>query len=153
VIRLAVSIVAVVAALLAAAPAQAATPDWTVAQVEQELMCIVCHQRLDQSSSAFADGMRAELQRMHRQGLTEQQVLDRMVAQFGEEVLAAPPKRGFDLLAWLVPAAVLLAGASVASVLALLWARSRRDGPGPPAGPGCDPLMEARIDQELEAFE
>jgi cytochrome c-type biogenesis protein CcmH len=151
--RLGASILAVAATLLAAAPARAATPDWTVAQVEQELMCIVCHQRLDQSNSAFADGMRAELRRMHRQGLTEQQVLDRMVSQFGEEVLAAPPKRGFDLLAWLVPAAVLLAGASVAAVLALLWARSRPDGRGPPPGSGSDSLMEARIDQELEAYE
>jgi len=110
---LALALVAV-AALAAAPPARAAEPDWTVAGIQQELMCVVCHQRLDQSNSAFADGMRETLQRWHDQGLSKHQVMDRMVAQFGEEVLAAPPKEGFNLLAWVVPAAVLLGGGAVA---------------------------------------
>ena len=141
-----------VAALAAAPPARAAEPDWTVAGIQQELMCVVCHQRLDQSNSAFADGMRETLQRWHDQGLSKHEVMDRMVAQFGEEVLAAPPKEGFNLLAWVVPAAVLLGGGAVALALALLWGRSRP--PGGADGPGdLDAEMDARIDRELAVEE
>jgi cytochrome c-type biogenesis protein CcmH len=142
------------AALTVASPAAAAQPDWTVAGIEQELMCVVCHQRLDQSNSAFADGMRATLQTWHRQGLTKQQVLDRMVAQFGEEVLAAPPKEGFNLLAWVVPGAVLLIGGAVALALAAMWGRSRPPGRGTAAGGDeLDTDMEARIDRDLAVEE
>jgi cytochrome c-type biogenesis protein CcmH len=150
-------VIAVVLALSAvmalAAPASAAEPDWTVAGIQQELMCVVCHQRLDQSSSAFADGMRQTLQRWHRQGLTKHQVMDRMVAQFGEEVLAAPPKEGFNLLAWVVPGAVLLGGGAVAVALAVLWGRSRPPGGSSAGGGELDPDMEARIDRELAVEE
>jgi cytochrome c-type biogenesis protein CcmH len=135
-----------------ASPATAAQPDWTVAGIEQELMCVVCHQRLDQSNSAFADGMRTTLERWHRQGLTRQQVLDRMVSQFGEEVLAAPPKEGFNLLAWVVPGAVLLLGGAVAVGLAVLWGRSRPPG-GVAGGGDLDADMEERIDRELAVEE
>ena len=140
------------AALAAASPARAAGPDWTVAGIQQELMCVVCHQRLDQSNSAFADGMRETLQRWHDQGLSKHQVMDRMVAQFGEEVLAAPPKEGFNLLAWVVPAAVLLGGGAVALALALLWGRSRPPG-GAEAEGDVDAEMDARIDRELAVEE
>jgi cytochrome c-type biogenesis protein CcmH len=130
-------------------PAMAASTDWTVAGIQQDLMCVVCHQRLDQSTSPFADGMRTELERWHDQGLTRKQVLDRMVTQFGEEVLAAPPKSGFNLLAWVVPGAVLLGGAVVAAVLAMLWARSRPPGGEGDGGGDVDEEMDARIDRDL----
>jgi cytochrome c-type biogenesis protein CcmH len=129
----------------------AASTDWTVAGIQQDLMCVVCHQRLDQSTSPFADGMRKELERWHDQGLSRKQVLDRMVTQFGEEVLAAPPKSGFNLLAWVVPAAVLLGGAAVAVVLALLWARSRPPGGEDGSDGDVDEEMDARIDRDLAA--
>ena len=74
----------------------------------------------------------------HRQGWSEARTCDYLVAQFGEEVLAAPPKHGFDLLAWLVPAAVLLGGAALA---AGCWrwpgraAAAAGDAAAPPATP------------------
>ena len=136
-----------------ATSARAADSGWTPQEVEQELMCVVCKQRLDQSDSAFAASMRAKLEEWHEQGLSKQQVLDRMVAQFGPEVLASPPKEGFNLLAWLVPAAVLVIGGGVALALALVWARSRPGGGAAGEGGGLDPSMEARIARELEGLE
>ena len=77
-----------------------------------------------------------------------------LVSQFGPEILAAPPKRGFDLLAWLVPAAVLVAGAAVVGGLAVMWSRSRRGPPGEGGGGGdIDPALERRIDADLAALE
>jgi cytochrome c-type biogenesis protein CcmH/NrfF len=85
-------------------------------------------------------------------GWTGTQVKDTLVRQFGEEILAAPPKQGFDLLAWLVPGAVLLGGLGLATALALRWARSRQ-GPGPPSTGGVDPALAARIDADMARLE
>ena len=48
------------------------------------------------------------------QGLTKDEVKDRLVAEFGDEVLAVPEAEGFDLAAWLVPGvAVVVAGVGI----------------------------------------
>ncbi len=144
---------AVATAALFAAPAAAlACNGWSEPSMEQQLMCPVCHERLDQSYSPVADQIRSNLFRWCAQGKTSSYVTNTLVGQFGEEVLAAPPARGFDLLAWLVPAAVLLGGAGVAGGLVLAWSRSR-GGPGGPAAPGVDSELDARIDAELAGFD
>jgi cytochrome c-type biogenesis protein CcmH len=53
-------------------------------------------------------------------GDSNSEIRERLVAQFGEAVLASPRRRGLGLLAWLAPAAALLAGG-----LVLAW-RGRR---------------------------
>lgn len=135
------------AALLLAAPAQAAPATWSVTDLENQVMCPVCHQLLSQSQSAAAQRIRQIIQQKHDRGWSEQHVKDYLVGQYGEEILAAPPARGFDLLAWLVPAAVLLGGGGVALLLARAWARGRGGGPPPPAAP--DEALDARIDADL----
>ncbi len=142
----------VLACLLGAAmatPALAAEATWSEADLESQLMCPVCHTLLNNSQSAEANRIRTVIDDKHRQGWSEARTRDYLVAQFGEEVLAAPPKHGFYLLAWLVPAAVLLVGAALALLLARAWSSGRGggDGPSPPAAP--DAEMDARIDAEL----
>jgi len=142
----------VLAYLLAAAmatPALAAQATWSEADLESQLMCPVCHTLLSNSQSAEANRIRTVIDQKHRQGWSEARTRDYLVAQFGEEVLAAPPKHGFYLLAWLVPAAVLLVGVALAVLMARAWSGGRGggDGPSPPAPP--DAEMDARIDAEL----
>ena len=140
-------LLAVLAALLMAVPAHAAAT-WSVSDLESQVMCPVCHQPLDQSQSAAADRIRSIIAAKHAQGWSEQRTRDYLVAQYGEEILAAPPAHGFGLLAWLMPAAVLLVGGAVAVVLAMRWSRGRGGPPGaPPEQP--DDRMDARIDAGL----
>lgn len=134
------------AALLLASPAQAAPATWSVTDLESQLMCPVCHQLLNQSQSTEADLIRHQIQVRHDQGWSEQRVRDYLVAQYGQEILAAPPTHGFGLLAWVIPAAVLLVGGVVALFLARTWARGRGGG-SPPAAP--DDALDARIDADL----
>ena len=127
---------------------------WTPAGLEQELMCVPCSQRLDQSQSAVAVRMRTQLAEFHRKGWSEQRVKDYFVAQYGPEVLAAPPKHGFDLLAWLIPALVLIGGGAIAVTLAMAWSRSRRGrADGQADASEVDDAMAARIDRELRELE
>ena len=154
--RLAACLLAIVAVGLAAPGAALACNGWSEQDMQTQLMCVTCRVPIDQSESRFAQHVRSFLHQKCVAGWTGSQVKDTLVRQFGEEILAAPPKHGFSLLAWLVPGAVLLAGIGVAVTLARRWSRSRRGPPGPPAGGGgsdVDTDMAARIDAELAWFE
>jgi cytochrome c-type biogenesis protein CcmH len=141
-------------AVLAAAGCGGSGDGWTPAGIEQDLMCVPCNQRLDQSQSAVAIRMRSQLAQFHREGWSEQRVKDYFVAQYGPQVLAAPPTHGFDLLAWVIPAVVLIGGAAVAFWLAMAWSRSRTPRAAATADGGdVDDAMDERIDRELRELE
>ena len=84
-----------------------------------------------------------------RKGKTEQEILDYFVAKHGsQEVLGAPPNRGFNRLAWLFPYLLGAGGAVVVGAAAVRWSRRRE-----PAGSGeaapADPDLDERLDDEL----
>jgi len=151
--RLATCLAAAFALGLAAPGAALACNGWSEQDMQGQLMCITCRVPIDQSDSAFAQHVRDFVHQKCQAGWTSSQVKDTLVARFGEEILAAPPKHGFSLLAWLVPGAVLLAGVAVAAALALRWSRSRPGPPRPPPGGDLDPALAARIDADLTGFE
>lgn len=147
------AVAAAIVVTLAWPAAALACNGWTEPGMEQQLMCPVCHERLDQSYSPVADQIRSNLFRWCARGYTADRVRSVLVAQFGEEVLAAPPAQGFDLLAWVVPAAVLAGGAAVAAAVVAAWSRSRGREGGGAAPAASDPSLEARIDSDLAGFD
>lgn len=143
-------LIAALLAVAAPAPAAAMPATWSVPDLENQLMCPVCHDLLSQSQSAVADSIRQFIQQKHDAGWSQQRVVNALVAQYGQAILAAPPKHGFGLVAWVVPGLVLLVGIGVAVVLAMAWTRSRSNGGGVLAADGpLDPELERRIDREL----
>ncbi len=153
-LRASLAALAAAAALLALPDAALACNGWTEQNMQTQLMCIVCHERLDQSNSAFSHQVEGHLAVWCRDGWTADRVRSTLVAQFGEEILAAPPKHGFWLLAWIVPIGVLGGGLLVAGGLALAWSRGRRGPPAPRASEqALDAAMDARIDADLAGFE
>jgi cytochrome c-type biogenesis protein CcmH len=108
------------------------------------------------SSAPAANQIRAHLAVYQREGLTKSQAEQRLVAAYGQQVLASPPKSGIGLAAWLAPAILLAAGAVAAALVARRWARTRGSGD---AGaqlaipPGERAVLERRLDAELERFE
>jgi cytochrome c-type biogenesis protein CcmH len=135
-------------ALVLAAPAVAGTRP-SEANLETELVCPVCHETLDQSTSPVAQQMKAEIRRRIAQGWTKQQIIDEMVANYGPLVLSTPSKHGFDLLAWVLP----LGGAAVGIAALGFGARTWTTRARPLTAAGLDPEMEQRIDDELVRFE
>jgi cytochrome c-type biogenesis protein CcmH len=138
--------------LLFLAPASTAVvasePRPTLAELESEVFCPTCHTTLDQSSSAVADRMRTFIRARIAAGDTKSEIKRKLVADFGEQVLASPPKRGFNLLAWVLPPVVVVVAGAILAVLAVRWSR-RRD-PAPLAEPTPpDPAIDRRIDDEL----
>jgi cytochrome c-type biogenesis protein CcmH len=59
---------------------------------------------------------------------------------FGAGILAAPPRKGFDLLAWWLPIVGVVAGAVLVAFGVWRWTRVREP----------EPVVEARMDPETE---
>jgi cytochrome c-type biogenesis protein CcmH/NrfF len=69
-----------------------------------------------------------ELRDLAAQGKTDQEILDAFVAKHGTWILATPPRRGFTLLAWILPMVGIVVGGSG---LALFLKRARASGAQP----------------------
>jgi cytochrome c-type biogenesis protein CcmH len=150
--------VVLLAALLAVPAATAGERHPTLSELEPELVCPSCKTTLDLSTAPIAESMRAFIRRRIAAGDTKSEIKAKLVAQFGPGVLATPPKHGFDLLAWLVPLAGVLAAAAVVAVAARRWS-ARRTPPPPAPDPsrnGRAPLdaeLERRLEEELARFD
>ena len=134
------------------APTAVAADRPSQADLEGEIVCPTCKTTLDQSNSPIATRMKAFIRERIAAGDSAAEIKAQLVDQFGPNVLAEPPKHGFDLLAWLLPLAGLAVGAVVVGALAWSWSH-RRETPerGPPTP--LDPALEKRLDDELERFE
>jgi cytochrome c-type biogenesis protein CcmH len=135
---------------LVVVPAARADNRPTLADLEGEIMCPVCDTTLDQSSSPAARQIKAVISARIAAGDSKQEIKDLLVAQYGTKILAAPPKKGFNLLAWLLPIFLLLGGAIVLGLLAWRWSHTRE--PGPPAAQ-LSPALERRVDEELARYD
>jgi cytochrome c-type biogenesis protein CcmH/NrfF len=122
----------------------------TQAELEGEVMCPVCGTTLDQSSSPAAQQIKRVIARGIAAGETKSQIEDRLVANYGESILAAPPHHGFGLLAWWLPIAGILVAAALVGAGVWRWSHTRE--PASRTVP-LDPALEQRLDDELRRFE
>jgi cytochrome c-type biogenesis protein CcmH len=147
---------AVVAAALAlAGPAAAcAQPRTSLAYLEGQVMCPICHTTLDQSDSQAAQRIKTFISERIAACWTAKRIESALVANYGQEILAAPSHKGFDLLAWWLPVAGVLGGGLVLALGVWRWSRRREpeDRGGPP-GSGLDEETERRLDELLARFE
>ncbi len=95
----------------------------------------------------FSIPMQQRIRAALTSGLSEQQVIDQMVLQYGLAVLAAPPARGFNLTAWIMPFVGLLVGLVIVRSVMLAWRRRGRFVPSP-SGPLAEKYQRT-IDEEL----
>ena len=89
----------------------------------------------------------AELKTAMSAGMTDQQVLDSFAAKYGATVLAAPTTHGFNLVAWIAPAAVFLAALLGTILLMRHWAVGRKSPTAQVDSPEMDALRD-RIRRE-----
>jgi len=150
-VRLVAPLVLVVLLSAALAGSSTAAGPPTAADLEAELVCPVCETTLDQSNAPVAVRMKAFIRTRIAAGDSEQEIKDALVAQFGPGVLATPSKRGFGLLAWLLPLAGGLVAVVTVGVLVRSWSR-RRAPTDEPEGP-LDPSLERLVDEELARFD
>lgn len=143
-------VLVLLAALLVAPVARASERHPTLAELEGEVMCPVCGTTLDQSDSPAALQIKRAISRGIAAGQTKSEIKQRLVAEYGEAILAAPRRKGLGWLAWGLPLAGIVAAAALIGFGVWRWT-SARD-PAPAVAP-LDPALERRLDDELARFE
>jgi cytochrome c-type biogenesis protein CcmH len=156
-VRGALGAVAAIAACLALSPPALAAPqsgDHALLGLESQFMCLSCHEPLELVSSPQAQQEKGTLKRLLAQGDDTSQIRAAMVADYGKLVLAAPPASGFNLLLYVLPPALLVAGIGGLLYTLPKWrARSRAAAATPlAAGPPLAPGEAKRLDDELARF-
>jgi cytochrome c-type biogenesis protein CcmH/NrfF len=153
---------ALIVALLAVTSASARSLDDRVYAVASRLMCPVCAgQTVAESDSTVAREMRAIIRQKLASGETPDQILRYFVGQFGEGVLAEPPRHGVSLLLYVGPLLALAVGLALAVYSIARWARrtgtsdgaTAADEPNTPAEGAAppDPRDLDRIARQLAA--
>jgi cytochrome c-type biogenesis protein CcmH len=101
--------------------------------ITQDLRCLVCqNESLAGSRAELAEDLRREVREQIRQNRSDQEIVDYLVARYGNFVRYKPPFEASTALLWLGPFALLAAGG------ALLLLRIRRAGQA-----GEEPLDDA----------
>ncbi len=78
-------------------------------EVGRSLRCVVCqNQSIDESDAPLAADMRRLVRKQIDSGMSNEEVIDFMRAQYGDYVLLKPPVQGNTLVLWLVPAGLVL---------------------------------------------
>lgn len=131
-----------------------------VDQLTNEVMCQCgCAYTVNACAGAMqcdvSEQMRQLITTKVSQGQTRAQVIAYFTQQYGEKVLAAPTKQGFNLMAWVMPFAAIIAGAAAIYLLIQAWLRRKDEGGEDTAegGPAVDlGVYGERVDRELEQF-
>jgi cytochrome c-type biogenesis protein CcmH len=147
-------------ALLSSVPGWAVQPDEVLSDpaleararvLSKELRCMVCqNQSIDDSAAPLAGDLRVLVRERLTGGDSDQQVLDFLVARYGEFVLLKPRFAWHTALLWLGPPGVLIGGALVL----LLTARRRSRRGSSPAGREVEiltPAEEARLARLMQS--
>jgi len=99
----------------------------TAKDIQQELWCPVCQGvRLDACEQKVCQQMRDMIDKMLLEGKSKQEIIDEFVVQYGVVILGEPPKQGFNLMAWLMPVILVLAGLALAFWLSRSWMKKSR---------------------------
>ena len=154
-------VIGMLAALLmiGAAPAFAVQPDEIMTdpakeararELSKELRCMVCqNQSIDDSEAPLARDLRLLVRERIAAGDSDEQVIDFLVARYGEFVLLKPRFNPHTLLLWLIPPLALFGGGFA------LWHYSRRRASMAKGGNDADlaltPDEQARLERLLAA--
>ena len=125
-------------ALFTTPPAIAVEPDEILSDaaleararaLSKELRCMVCqNQSIDDSEAPLARDLRMLVRERLQAGESDQQVIDFLVARYGQFVLLRPRLSWHTVLLWLGPAVMFMIGACSVLVLARRY-RARLDRP------------------------
>lgn len=127
-------------------PATGGPLEAQVQSLAAELRCPVCQNlSVADSPSEMARQMRDLIRDRLRQGERPEVVKAYLVERYGEWILLLPPRRGFGLLAWVVPFLGLGGGLVAAVLLLRRWVRR-----SPGAELEVDPAFLGRVRREVE---
>ncbi len=150
--RLGALLIVLLLGLLLAVPASASS--LTTEDVAGELVCQCgCNAVLancEHEVCGVRDAMTVDISQQIAQGKAKGEIVQSFVDLYGQQVLSAPPRHGFDLVAWVLPFVGIALGGGVIYLMLRVWLRGGR---GPEKGmTEEDEEYRRRLDSELEDF-
>ena len=145
-------LVGATAAVATAAP----QPRASLTEIEQDVMCVSCHEPLALAQSPQADSERAYISALIAKGQTKAQIERNLEAQYGPSVLGKPPAHGFNLTVYILPPALLLAGVVMLAIALPRWRRRTRAAAAArpmAAAPLLDAADARRLQEDLARFD
>ena len=119
--------------------------------IDRQIMCPVCPaESIDQAQVPIARQMRQIVRDQLTQGASQAEILEFFAQRYGQDILASPPKSGFNLLAWIFPV-VGMTAALIAGWLVLRSMAARRlvgQEPAVSQQSGLEPFL-ALVDAEI----
>jgi len=128
---------------------------FTASEVENSLMCFACRgESLNKCRAGCGDHMRTTIKTMIKEGKTKDEIIGFYVKEHGETILTTPPKRGFNLVAYILPFIGLLIGAIIAFFFVKKWGKTAETATVEPgATETLSSEMQQKIDDELSKLE
>lgn len=118
-----------------------------LADIENAIMCECddkCGKVLINCNCSTSDKHRAAIKKQIESGLTKEQIVQAYVDKYGEKALSAPTAKGFNLTAWIMPFAALIAGGIGIRKIIQTWIGRNRNASGvSPRGDG--PALETPL--------
>ncbi len=127
----------------------------TLGEMEAEIMCDCgCTMVLNTCSCGRSDAMRTRIDTMIGEGSSKDEIINTFVSQYGEIILSAPTRKGFNLVAYIAPMTIFVLGLMVVIFLIRRWRLSgQEEGQDASMRPALDEAMIMRINRELKVLE
>jgi len=114
--------------------------------LSKELRCMVCqNQSIDDSDAPLARDLRLLVRERLKEGDSDRQVIDFLVARYGEFVLLKPRLALHTALLWFGPPALLCGGALALVLIARRRSKRGLDDPAKPEGGNLSAAEQARL--------
>ena len=154
------------ATTLAPQPGGAAEPpsnpprDTLMIEIEESLVCqcgcgLTVH-ACNHLNCPSGIPIKEEVARRLAAGETKEQILAHFAERYGEKVLSAPTLRGFNLVAWIAPAAFVLLGGGIVAFVSRRWRRQTTPAlaaPLVPPGVAADDPHREQLAREIREFD
>ena len=127
-----------------------------IGEIKKSLVCLCdCGMIVEACEGSMAcqsaEKLTVEARGYIDQGLSKEAVLSKFVGNYGEHILAAPTKKGFNLTAWILPfAAIILAGLGITVVLRRWSRRSGTEETGAPIKGGVGTAALSKYEVKLD---
>ena len=119
-------------------------------KLSDELRCPTCQGlSVKDSEAGFSNSIKDKIRELMKNGKSDKEILAYFVERYGEWILRAPAKRGFNLVLWILPGAGILIGLFIVLFRSKSWVRQ----PEHEKLASLTPEEERRVKDDLGRFE
>lgn len=136
-----------------------AEEDWETrpipTDVEVGVICVLdgCMMNLNACETQAAQQLRLNIrEKMYKEGLSKEQTYAYLVQTYGEKVLAAPPKRGFNWTVWLAPFVVTIGGGALIYLGLEKWVLRSQENEEESTPVTLNPEDEKKLEEEIKKY-